>query len=357
MSEPCPPVPESALEQGMAPCEYLQLSPRQRRRVELRSSPTAYHGPNRYFQKSYSIGGYPMNSHHHMGATPRVYGHQGHHMGSAPRVYGQHMGATPRVYGMSHLGRSVLSTSAAAGFNKKAKAVQPSSAGSYGNTSSNAFIKDLWTAQVLSLWVTDGNAFSDMGMSGIVTRNGHSPSNTAPLGIGADGVATTNLKSLLNGSNTSDLFVKGPDGMFGPSAESVIAEWAGTNKLFGKSLSGNARIALDRLAANITTPKIKAARDAKAAGNPPAPKAGPVKTPCNMLSDVARAARSDCPKTGGTVTPGPKPRPRPRPAPKPTEAAEGGTNWLLYGGIAAAVLAAGGIGWYVYSQNQGSSEI
>lgn len=290
-----------------------------------------------------------MNNYHHMGAAPRVYG--------TPRVYG-HMGAAPRVYGMSHLGRSVLSTSAAADFNKGSKAVKPSSAGSYGSTSSNSFINDLWTAQVLSLWVTNGNAFSDMGMSGIVTRNGHSPDNTAPLGIGADGVATTNLKSLLNGSNTSDLFVKGPDGMFGPAAESVIAEWAGTNKLFGKNLSGNARIALDRLAANITTPKIKAARDAKAAGTPPASTTGPVKTPCNMLSDVARAARSDCPQVGGgTVTPGPKPTPRPSPSPTPKTTAAEGTNWLLYGGIAAAVLAAGGIGWYVYSQNQGSSEI
>lgn len=274
------------------------------------------------------------------------------HMGATPRVYG--MGAAPRVYGMHHLGRSVLSLSAAQSFNR-GSGVRPSSAGIYGNTSSDKFIKDLWTAQVLSLWVTNGSAYGDMGMSGIVRANGHNPENVAPLGLDAQGVATTNLKSILPSAGSSDTAVKGPDGMFGPSAESIIAEWAGTRKLFGKSLSGQATLALTRLANNIKTPSIDAANAKRLAGNPPPPKPVPVQTPCNQLSDVARAARADCPSVGGStggVTGGSKTPPSPKKTPSRTESAEGGDNTLLYAGIASVAVILGGVGYFIYSKRK-----
>ena len=375
MSMHCPPAPNYIRARGITDCEYLEMDPFVKRDLHEQflsrrdcSSPTP---PTQ--NSTYSIGGFMMR-HSNMGATPRVYGMGAtprvygmgatprvYGMGATPRVYGMGatprvygMGATPRVYGMSHLGRTVLDVSKAQNYNRGGSSVKPSSVGSSGNTSSDSFIKDLWTAQVITLWVTDGKAFSDMGMSGIVTKNGHSPSNLSPLGIGADGIATTNLKSVLPSAGSSDTGVKGPDGMFGPSAESVIAEFAGTGKVFGKPISGNATLALSRLAQNVTTPQIKAARDARAAGNPPAPKDAPAKTPCSQLNPDARASRPDCPQPsgvpvgggGGKSTPTPK-----TPSAPPAKAAEG-DNTLLYAGIAGLAVVLGGVGYYVYSQKK-----
>jgi hypothetical protein len=310
--------------------------------------------------------------HSHMGATPRIYG-----MGATPRVYG--MGAAPRVYGahghvhgmhhmggMHHLGRSVLSVSAAKNYNRGAaagsKGVKPSSVGSYRSMESNAFINDLWTAQLLALWVTNGNAFPEMGMSGVVTANGHNPADVAPLGIGANGVATTNVKSLFRSLGSDDLALKGPDGMFGEAADSVIAEWAGTGKLFGSSVpAGNAQIALNKLASQVVTPQIQRAKDLKAAGTPPAPKRSAAKTPCNELNPSARAARADCPPVGGstgggTGGTGGKTTP-PKTTPNRTESAEDGDNTLLYAGIAGAAVLLGGVGYFLYSKRKSSGAL
>jgi len=201
------------------------------------------------------------------------------------------------------LGRSVLSTSAAQDYNRGSKSVKPSSVGTYNSTTSQSFINDLWTAQVLAYWVTDGGAFQeaiDGGQVGLVTKRGHNPNDPSPLRINSNGIATTDLKSILNPKgNNSSTFVLGPDGMFGPAAESIIEEWAGTGKLFGKSLSGNATKALNRLAQNVKTRKIDAARAKRAQGQTVPPRRQAAKTPCSQLSDVAKAARKDCVVSGG----------------------------------------------------------
>ena len=298
-------------------------------------------------------------------STPRVFGTrrnpahiQGHCVGgvtSTPRVFGTrrnpaHMrGATPRVFG---LGRSVLDRSAAKSFNGGSGSVQPVSVGQYNSTSSDLFISHLWTAQVIALWVTDGKMYSDYAnMQGIVSRNGHNPEDLSPLNI-VNGVCTTDLRELLNGGSTSTTFVKGPDGMFGPSAESLIEEFAGTGKIFGVDLpnsSNDTYTSLIGLAMNVNTPKIKAARDKFEAGSPPPSRREPVQTPCSLLDSAARAARADCPPTnsGGGGGGGNKNRPKP-PSPPATAAEE--IDWVLYGGIAAGIAILAGTGYYLYSQ-------
>jgi len=366
MSMPCPPAPNYIREQGIADCDYLQATPfaRQRMQAQFDQARRPYFDPNN--NKTYSIGGLPMQ-HPHMGAAPRVFGLHGHHghMGAAPRVFGLHghhghMGAAPRVFG---LGRSVLDVSKAQNFNRGSNAIKPRSVGNYGNTSSDLFIKHLWTAQVIALWVTDGKVYRDYkGMEGIVTRNGHNPRDISKLNIDSNGVARTDLRSLLNPSNDSSVtFVKGPDGMFGPGAESLIEEFAGTGKIFGVSLptppSGRQPLevyaSLVMLGLNIDTPKITAARTKYEAGNPPPSRREPVKTPCGMLQDDARAARPDCPPiNGGGGGGGGKrpPKPVPKPPKKPAQAAEE-IDWLLWGSVAAGVCLIGGVGYWYYNRN------
>ena len=254
----------------------------------------------------------------------------------------------------------MLDRSAAKSFNGSSRSVQPVSVGEYGSTISDLFISHLWTAQVIALWVTDGQMYSDYeGMRNIVSRNGHNPSDLSPLNI-VNGVATTDLRDLLNGGNTSAAFVKGPDGMFGPSAESLIEEFAGTGRIFGTSLPTSANdgayASLIGLAMNVNTPKIKAARDKFEAGSPPASREEPVRTPCNQLTPTARAARADCPSgnSGGGGGGGGKDRQKP-PGPPATAANLGETDWVLYGGIAAGIAILAGTGYYLYSQRSSAA--
>jgi hypothetical protein len=270
------------------------------------------------------------------------------------------------------IGRSELSQSAAARYNGGSKSVKPSSAGTYGNTKSSSFINDLWTAQVLAYWVTDGNAFTEARDGGQVGRvlasKGFSPSNISPLvaKMNSNGALPANLISTFNPSgNTNPKFLLGPDGMFGPAAESIVEEWAGTNKLFGKTISdAKARMALDRLAANIKTPKIDAARAKRAAGTPPASREVAARTPCNQLSDTAAAARKDCParnRNTGSTTPkkpsgsGSGTTPAPKKKGGGSATAAKGTNWLLWGGIASGALLLTGAGLYFYNTSKKQS--
>ena len=130
MTQPCPPAPNYARQLGIANCQYLQLTPYQKQRMYKSYMESLQHSsvtrnPDGY----YKIGGYTM---HHMRPN-HIFGLSGIHS-SAPR--------TNPVFG---LGRSVLSVSAAQRFNGGGRSVKPSNT----DTTSEAFINDLWTAQVL----------------------------------------------------------------------------------------------------------------------------------------------------------------------------------------------------------------
>ena len=291
MTQPCPPAPNYARRFGMSDCQYTQLTPFQKQRMRklhmesLEQSPVPKN-PNGY----YKIGGYNMQPNHLFGI------HQSPHCHCPTQ-------GTARSNPLFGLGRSVLSTSAAQKYNGGSKSVKPSSTGQYGSTTSQSFINDLWTAQVLAYWVTNGAAFReavDGGQVGLVTQRGRNPSDPSPLRVNSNGIATNDIRSILNPKgNTSNTYVLGPDGMFGPAAESIIEEWAGTGKLFGKSLSGNATKALNRLAQNIKTRKIDAARTKRAQGQTVPSRREAATTPCNQLSPTAQAARKDCVVSGG----------------------------------------------------------
>lgn len=316
MSIPCPPAPSYVRRFGISDCEYLQYTPIQRQRlhdaymdsVESHSLPKNGNG---YFK----IGGLDMTSNTLYGygdcgcrSNPmHIYGYGDCGCRSNP-LYG--VARSNPLYGVARsnpvygLGRSELSVSKAKNYNGGSKAVKPTSTGEYGSTKSEAFIKDLWTAQVLAYWVTDGNAFKearDGGQVGLITQKGLNPSDPSPLNITSNGIAMTDLRSLLNPKgNRSSTFVLGPDAMFGPAAESIIEEWAGTRKLFGKSLSGKNTLALDRLAKNIKTPKIDAARAKRAAGQTVPSRTSAATTPCSQLSPKAQEARKDCVSPSGS---------------------------------------------------------
>jgi hypothetical protein len=262
------------------------------------------------------------------------------------------------VYG---LGRSELSVSKAKNYNGGSKAVKPTSTGEYGSTKSEAFIKDLWTAQVLAYWVTDGNAFKearDGGQVGLITQKGLNPSDPSPLNITSNGIAMTDLRSLLNPKgNRSSTFVLGPDAMFGPAAESIIEEWAGTRKLFGKSLSGKNTLALDRLAKNIKTPKIDAARAKRAAGQSVPSRTSAATTPCSQLSAKAQEARKDCvspkksPSSSGSSKTSGGSKSTTKTAGGDTKAPEE-DNTLLYASIAGVSALVIGVGVVMYKKKK-----
>jgi hypothetical protein len=323
MSIPCPPAPSYIRDRGISDCEYLQMRPSVQESIKesvIRSSHNFENLLTNNPEGYYKIGGIgDMN-------TPM------------------------RMFGTHHMGRSVLSQSSAQRFNNGPKSVKPSSAGSYGSTGSNSFIGDLWTAQVITYWLTDGAAFKeaqDGKQVGLITSKGFSPSNLAPLiaKMDANGVVAEDLRSLLNPTgNRSTLFLLGPDGMFGPAAESIIEEFVGTDKLFGKTVpAGKARLALGRLASNIMTPKIQAALDKRLAGNPPPPREETELTPCNQLSNTAKAARSDCP-TPPNVEP-----PQPVIEVVEDEVVESASddNTMLLLGFGAAAVAILGVAVYV----------
>jgi hypothetical protein len=211
--------------------------------------------------------------------------------------------------------------------------------------------KGLWTAQVLAFWLTDGVAYKQYkGMEGLVSASGHDPGDPSAV-LDANGYAKTDLRSLLNpkGQASAADFVTGPDSIFGPELESVVEEYAGTGKLFGKQVPSAAKPVLDRLLTQVSTPKIAAALSRARSGNPPAPKSGTALTPCSQLTASARAARKDCAsgsKTFAEVSSDAKTTAAKRTKPN------GSNNTLLYVGIAGLTLAVGASAYLVYKNKR-----
>jgi len=356
MSMPCPPAPNYVRRSGLSDCEYMQMDQNKKQafhKAYIDSlAPSDIPESNRK-SNYFHIGGLDMH-------TNQIFGYNNCGCPSAVRpnpAYSIHgIARSNPVFG---LGRSVLSVSDAASYNKE-KGVKPSSTGTYSSTQSDSFIKDLWTAQVLAYWVTDGAAFKeavDGGQVGLIRQKGFNTSDPSPLRLTSNGIAMTNLKSLLNPKGNNDSrFVLGPDGMFGPAAESIIEEWAGTGKLFGKSLSGKNAMALNRLAQNIKTPKIDAARSKRAAGQSVPSKSRAAVTPCSQLSPEAQKARKDCVVSSGATTGKTQKK-----QPTNTQTAGGDSttgepedNTTLIVGVAGASVLLIGIGVMVYKKRQQS---
>ncbi len=357
MSMPCPPAPNYVRRSGLSDCEYMQMGQNKKQAFHKAyidsltpSDIPESNRKNNYFH----IGGLDMH-------TNQIFGYNNCGCPSVVRpnpacsIHG--IARSNPVFG---LGRSVLSVSDAASWNKR-KGVKPSSTGTYSSTQSDSFIKDLWTAQVLAYWVTDGGAFKeavDGGQVGLIRQRNFNPSDPSPLRLTSNGIAMTNLKSLLNPKGNNDSrFVLGPDGMFGPAAESIVEEWAGTGKLFGKSLSGKNAMALNRLAQNIKTPKIDAARAKKAAGKSVPSRREAAVTPCSQLSPEAQKARKDCVVSSGSgkgSTPTKKQSDKTQTAGNESVAEDSDDNTMLIAGVAGASILLIGVGVMVYKKRKQS---
>jgi hypothetical protein len=223
--------------------------------------------------------------------------------------------------------------------------------------------KGLWTAQVLAFWLTDGVAYRHYkGMEGLVSANGHDPGDASVV-LDVNGYARTDLRSLLNpkGSAQDAEYVKGPDSIFGPELESVLEEYAGTGKLFGKSIPAQSKPVLDRLLTQVVTPRLTAARTKATSGAPPAPKSAIPPTPCSKLTPEARRARKDCASGLSEIrTHLAKTRGRAAFAEAPSGAdAKKGTvakgskdNTLLYVGAAGLTLVLGASAFFLYKRSQ-----
>ena len=115
----------------------------------------------------------------------------------------------------------------------------------------------------------------------------------SPLDLNSNGVARLDLRDVLSnkprGYNTYE-YILGPDGIYGPAAESIVAEWARTNKLFGANVpTGRARLALDRLVQGVTSPEIELAKSMRVVGET-TPKQSAADTPPEMLTGSAQTA-------------------------------------------------------------------
>ena len=304
------------------------------------------------------------------------------------------MNQSPRLFGYpNHMGRPLLISDA------KKFATLRSDNSNYSRTvpgfryigSGAAFsdnnIRDIWSGQVIALWVSNGRVFDQYLMDGIVTLNGHSPSNLSPLSVDSNGRVIQDLSSLLrqipaDARARGTRYVMGPDGVFGPAMSDILSEYARTGRIFGSSVPSQGRKVLDRLLSKYTTSQIESAKAAARAGRT-APSSDLPETPSNLLhgeAQVAAGFEQTRPSHGDaliTIPGDAEPVVTVDMGEDPTLAgggskvgggskggdtesgdteATGGDgeedNTLLYAGIASAVIVLGGIGYYYYKQNR-----
>lgn len=131
------------------------------------------------------------------------------------------------------------------------------------------WFEDLWSAQVLTLWLTDargwGRNFPEQ--IGFITANGYNPQDVSPLSPSSNGRVTNSLQTILKPVYMiGDGIIQGPDGIYGNGSDSMMAEYARTGKLFGANVPSNVRAPLDRILNSITSNRIEEALQARSQG-------------------------------------------------------------------------------------------
>lgn len=287
MSDNCPPRPYYLYGDGLTDCEYLQESDIQKAQLRER----AYHSrAQRPPFKSMHIGkfGYahrqPTSRRNPMDycSNPSALG--------VPALYKTHS------YGVSqHTGRGRLQRENEKNFNDSRVRASFTSQGrqSYPlGLGDNNFWEDLWTLQVLALWLTDGTGWKTNfpGQVGIVSNQGYRPSDVSTLRPTASGRVTLDLEPILRPQNNKNKkTILGPDGIYGVGSDSVLAEYIRTGKIFGASVPSSVRPAVDRLARGITSPAIDKANRDRQVGNT-APQTSAASMDPTKLSGVAQVA-------------------------------------------------------------------
>jgi len=137
------------------------------------------------------------------------------------------------------------------------------------------FIEDLFSAIAYTVWVTD-QTYNTLHAEqiGIIPLNGFSPSDVSPLRPQANGRIFNfggkyDLRELLPKMPPTakrSTILAGPDGLFGNDANSVLAEIARTDKIFGKPIPPQARPLFTRLLNGVSTDAIRQAKAKRASG-------------------------------------------------------------------------------------------
>lgn len=169
----------------------------------------------------------------------------------------------------------------------------------YSGTGDTNFHKDIWSLQTIVFWLTDGVAFSAdfPNMVGLVTKNGHNPTDLTPLKLQSDGRVIEDLKGVFPKSKlpAGETAPRGPDGIYGVQTDSILAEYARTGKAFGKKIPSNVVRLFDRVLQGVNSNEIRKARSAAASGLT-TPKTTADKIPTEMKSGDAQKS------AGETVT-------------------------------------------------------
>jgi hypothetical protein len=139
------------------------------------------------------------------------------------------------------------------------------------------FIEDLFSAIAYVVWVTDQRYNAEhKDQVGIIVSNGFNPSDVSPLRPQANGKIFNfggkyDLRGLLpRNPDPKATILLGPDGLFGPDADSVLTEIAKTDKIFKKPIPQQARPLFTRLLNGVSTDAIRQAKAKRASGVPQA---------------------------------------------------------------------------------------
>ena len=345
----CPPAPNYARTVGISDCEYLQLTPFEKTRLEkvlTKGQPIVTPQP------SYLIGAYTMDH-----ASVAAYLRQSRNNSRAVGLYRNphHVGRTAFLGGRWDHTKIATETRRAS-----TRSGPLSVSGSYRNLDDPNFHKDVWSMAAYTKWLTDGRAWS---------ADTH-PNAQAQIGkLSAAGKNTDSLSEVVGNTSTGRAkenlafmeriygsAVYGPDGIFGGQMEDVLVDYINSGgKIFGKTVPAQGRKVFDRLKAGVSTPDINSANRA-----PTGISAGGIETgiPCNELSRELRVERG-CPIDAapgegdsgideGALTPA---------EPEGFLGGMGDINWLLWGGIGAATLlgVTGGVLYYRKKKGLGAT--
>jgi len=317
----CPPAPNYARARGISDCNYEQFTPFERSRLREATKP---HSPSEH-PRAYAIGAYKMQDHQRVAGLMRSSRRNPSALGRSVLFADQSGNAPGGHFTLSRIGNN----------NRINLEATNTRIIGYSGPNDPNFIKDLWSSQVYSLWLTNGRAYTAQfpAMQNIVTNRGHNPDNLGPVTSGDQGRAIENLVPLL-GTN-----VRGPDGIWGPASVSVVVDFLNTRgeKIFQRNLPANVRQVFQRLADGVSNPEIDRAKSAPTGESAP----GATATPCCMLAAGPRASDPRCASADcgpGRVDDGGAP---PAPPAPPADQFAGGDSTLLYVGIGLGVLALG----------------
>lgn len=341
----CPPLPALLDGLGVTPCEYVQMTSFEKNQLHK----FAIQQRNNYTKVSYppsnqfKIGGFDMSFTHSLGRP--LLDSAAQPLSSLPTI---NKNLKNKPAGFQYLGSG--------------------SAFSLNN------IRDIWSAQVLTLWLTDGKAFNQFFMDGIVTLNGHTPTNLAPLKMQSNGRVTEDLTKTLSkmpsaAAAKGTKFVMGPDGIYGLAMDSILAEYARTQKVFGANVPTEAKKVFDRL---LTLYTSNAIAEGKASADK-TPKASAADTPLSDLTGEAQRATGATSGLKGTSGEGSFLRPPQSSTPTQTTPTPSATsipnkkedasdtkatetpeedNTLLYVGGAGLLVLAGGFAYMMHTKKK-----